>query len=417
MTRTEEMKRARQLDQADPLSSFREEFHLPPDTIYLNGNSLGLMSQKAQAALEAATEEWRDLAVRGWSSAPRPWLETGERLGREMEGLLGADPGEVVVTGTTTVNIHALVASFYRPQGPRSRILATALDFPSDIYALEGQLVLRHGPWGKELLVKAPSPDGWTVREEDIISLMTEEVALAFLPSVHYGSGQLMDLERLSGEAGERGIILGLDLCHSVGVMPHHLSEWGVDFALWCGYKWLNGGPGAPAGLYVSSRHQEIEPRLPGWWGYLKEEQFLMRHQFRPAAGAGGFQISSPPILSAAPLEGALSVTGRAGIGRIREKSLGLTGFLMELHDRRLEPLGFSLVTPREEKRRGGHVALSHPRAWEVNREMDRRGVVADFREPSVIRLAPSPLYTSYTQLCQAVDIIEEAARSLEGRS
>ena len=405
---------ARRGDEEDPLSSFRERFHHPPGTIYMNGNSLGLMSREAEQSLEEMAQQWKELAIRGWTGAPEPWLSVGERLGDKMRPLVGAEPREVVVTGTTTVNIHALLASFYRPRGRRVKILATELDFPSDIYALEGQLRLLHGPGGERHLIKAPSRDGWTVREEDIIDLMTGEVALVFLPSVHYVSGQLMDMERLAGEARSREITVGFDLSHSVGILPHRLSEWGVDFALWCGYKWLNGGPGAAAGLYVNWRHRGLRPLLSGWWGSEKEKQFEMRHEFEPAPGAGAFQISTPAMLSMAPVEGALRVITEAGIEKIREKSLALTGYMMKLSDELLQPRGFTVVTPRQRDQRGGHVALRHARAREITAEMGRRGLVADFRPPEVIRVAPSPLYSSFGDVYRSAVIMASIAEQME---
>lgn len=403
-----ELDRAKAFDECDTLRQFRERFPLASEVIYLNGNSLGLMSRESRASMERVAAEWEHLAIAAWASASPPWLTAGERLGRAFESLVGAEPGEVIVTGTTTANIHSLVASFYTPTDRRKRILATELDFPSDIYALQGQLIMRHGLEGSGLLIKVPSKDGWTVNEQDIIDLMDDTVALAFIPSVHYCSGQLLDLERIAAHARARGILLGVDLCHSIGILSHSLSAWGVDFAVWCNYKWMNGGPGAPGGLYVHSSHRDRRPLLAGWWGSDKASQFMMSHRFDPAAGAGRYQVSTPPMLSMGPVEGALSIIREAGIDRIREKSLSLTDYMMQLVDTYLASSGFSIVTPREPGRRGGHVALSHPDAKVIREAMEVRNIVTDFRYPSVIRLAPSPLYTSYEDVLNAVLITRD---------
>lgn len=391
---------ALEMDRSDPLARVtRSRFYIPPGTIYMDGNSLGLLSLDSEASVLRTLEEWKTRAIDGWMTGDSPWFTLGERLGERVAALVGAEASEVVVTGTTTVNIHALVSAFYRPRGRRRQILATELDFPSDIYALLGQLSLRHGADGHDLLVKAPSRDGHTIEENDIIELMTDSVALALLPSVLYRSGQLLDMERLTASARERDIIIGFDCCHSIGVVPHHLSAWGADFALWCHYKYMNSGPGAAAGLYINSRWSNLEPALPGWWGYRKDRQFDMLHRFEAQKGAGGFQISSPAILSTAPLEGALDLVEEVGVDRIRARSLRLTGYLMSLLEGLPEGLGSRIVTPRSPRRRGGHVALAHPHARELVRLLGQRGIIVDFRHPDIVRIAPSPLYSTFHEV------------------
>ncbi len=239
---------------------------------------------------------------------------------------------------------------------------------------------------------------------------MGEDVALVLLPSVLYRSGQLLDIERLTRAAHDRGILIGFDCCHSVGSVPHQLHRWGVDFAFWCTYKYLNGGPGAVGSLFVHRRHFGTLPALAGWWGYDKARQFDMALDFAPAAGAGAWQISTPPVLSAAALYGTLGMLREAGIERVRAKSLELTGYLMFLIDELLAepPYGFAVGTPRKPARRGGHVALEHPDAIRICKALKARGVIPDFRFPNVIRLAPIALYTGYMELWQTAQILRE---------
>jgi kynureninase len=407
------------LDAADPLARFRERFYLPADTIYLDGNSLGLLSRDAEAATLAALDDWKRLAIGGWLGGEPPWFTLGEELGALLAPLVGAAPDEVVVTGTTTVNLHALVATFYQPAGTRRRIVATGLDFPSDVYALGSQITLRGGDPDRDLVL-VPSRDGRTVAEEDITAAMTDEAALVLLPSVLYRSGQLLDLARLTAAARERDIPIGFDCAHSAGVVPHRFSEWGVDFAFWCSYKYLNAGPGSVGGLYVNRRHFGTAPGLAGWWGYRKERQFDLRHEWDGAAGAGAWQISTPPVLATAPLLGSLRLVAEAGIAAIRAKSLAQTSYLIDLLEATgltAPEVGYRIGTPRQPERRGGHVAVEHAAGPQIARALKGRGVIPDFRPPDVIRLAPIPLYTSYHDLWRTVGILGDIVASGEYRA
>src|SRR5581483_9228775 len=276
---------ARDLDARDPLRRFRDEFYLQPGTIYMDGNSLGLLSRRAEGTLLRVLDEWKRLGIAGWLEAEQPWFTYAEILGARMAPLVGAEAGEVVAHASTTVNMHQLIASLYRPRGRRTKLLADELNFPSDQYAVESQVRLA-GLDPAEHLVRVPSRDGRTIEEEDVIARITDEVALVVLPAVLYRSGQLLDLARLTRAAHERGALIGFDCCHSVGVVAHRLSEWGVDFAFWCTYKYLNSGPGGIAGLYLNARHGAALPRLAGWWGNNKQTQFDMSSRFDPAAGA-----------------------------------------------------------------------------------------------------------------------------------
>jgi kynureninase len=400
---------ARQADEADPLAAFRERFDVPDD-YYMDGNSLGPISDAADASLQRAVDQWREQGIRAWTEADPPWFWYGEYLGDELAGLLGADPAEVVVCNSTTVNIHTLIGTFLDALGPEDPhgVLVNELDFPTDHYAIRSQLRQR-GLDPDEHLHAVESRDGRTIETEDVVAAMDDhEVGIVFMPSVLYRSGQLFDIERITREAHDRGILAGFDLAHSVGAVPHDLSTHGVDFAVWCSYKYLNGGPGAIAGLYVNERHFGTPPALAGWWGNDKETQFEMRLTFTPADGAGAWQNGTVPVLSAAPLWGSVEIFQEAGIDTIREKSLALTSYLIYLVDERLEPLGCSVGTPREPERRGGHVAVEHPEAFPVSQALRDRGVVVDFREPNVIRICPAPLYTGYEDVWEVVDILHE---------
>jgi kynureninase len=385
---------ARERDAADPLAAYADRFD--PPGCYMDGNSLGPVSQDALDSLERVREEWRTLAIEGWTEGDPPWFGYAERLGDRLAGLVGADPGTCVVANSTTVNIHALVDTFLED----GRIVVDDLDFPSDHYALRAQL-RRRGLDPAEHLVVVESRDGRTIEADDVVAALDDEVELLFLPSVLYRSGQLLDVERLTAAAHDHGALAGFDLAHSVGVVDHALDAAGVDFAVWCHYKYCNAGPGAPAGLYVAERHFDRRPALPGWWGHEKETQFQMNLEFTPAADAGAFQIGTPPILAMAPLSGALDVIEAAGIGAIREKSLALTDYLIRLVDELLPEC--SVGTPRTPARRGGHVAVEHPEAESISAALKRRDVVVDYRPPNVVRVCPSPLYTGFEDVHRAV--------------
>ena len=388
---------ALRLDEADPLAGYKDRFYGLPGCIYMDGNSLGLMSFDAESTLLRVMDEWKKLGIKGWSGAEQPWITYAERLGELQAPIVGAHPDEVVVTGGTTVNLHALVATFYRPEAGRTKILADELNFPSDLYALSAQIRLRGGDPDDDLVL-VKSRDGALIEEDDIVDAMGGDVALALLPSVYYRSGQLLDMERLTKEAHDRGILIGFDLSHSVGVVPHRLSDWGADFAFWCNYKYVNGGPGSTGSLYVNRRHFGATPGLAGWFGNDRSTMFDMRTEFDPARTAAAWQIGTTTMLSSAPIEGSLKMITEAGIGNIREKSLRITSYLMYLIDETLsdEPYSYGIATPRDPDRRGGHVGVTHDDAWRITQALIARGVIPDFRPPNIIRLAPIPLYVSY---------------------
>ncbi len=398
---------AQQLDNADSLNRFREEFYIKPNSIYMDGNSLGLLSKRAEKTLLESLNDWKEHGIDGWTNGKHPWFFLSEKLGEMMAPLVGAAANEVIVTGSTTVNLHQLVATFYKPEGKRTKILADELTFPSDIYALQSQLRI-HGFDPDTHLVRVKSRDGRFLEEEDIIEAMTDEIALIILPTVLYRSGQILDMKRLTAEANRRGILIGFDGCHSIGAIPHSFSDWGVDFAYWCNYKHLNGGPGSVGGLYVNSKHFGTAPGLAGWFGSKKEKQFDMEHSLTPADSAGAYQIGTPHVLSLAPLLGALEIFAEAGIENIRAKSLNINQYLMDLINQELHDFGFTIGNPSEDIRRGGHVSLEHKEAARICKALKENGIIPDFRAPNIIRLAPVALYTSYTEVWEVVQILKK---------
>ncbi len=400
------------LDQADPLARFRAEFYLPPGKIYLDGNSLGLLSRRAEACLQRVLDEWRTLGIDGWTGAQPPWLTLSESIAARLAPLLGAAPEEIALTGSTTGNLHQLLATLFEPAPARNVVVADELNFPSDLHAVHSQLRQRGLDPAKHLrLVK--SRDGRTLRQDDIVAAFTPDVQLAVLPVVLFTSGQLLDVAALTREAHARGILLGFDCSHSIGAVPHALDRDGVDFAFWCSYKYLNAGPGAVGGLYLNRRHFARAPGLAGWWGVRPDRRFALSAQHEPAPDASALQIGTPHVLSLAPLQGSLELIAEAGgIAALRTKSLALTAWLMALVESELADFGFGFANPRADRERGGHIALVHPEAWRICSALKAAGVVPDFRPPDIIRLAPAPLYNSFADCSGAIARLKEIMRA-----
>ena len=394
---------ARALDAKHTLAPMRKLFHLREGLLYFNGNSLGLLSQPAERAVREVLDIWRSIGVDGWFTRPRPWLEMMDKVSAQIAPLIGADPKEVTTANSTTVNLHQLLATLFRPSGMKRKILVDENIFCSDLYAIRSHLQLR-GLDPVHDLVIVPTVDGVLMSEDTLIERMTGDVAFVVLPSVVYHTGQLLDMRRLIAEARQRDIVIGFDCSHSVGCVPHELSRWGADFAFWGGYKYLNGGPGAVGGLYLNRRHFGRSPGMAGWFGCTKDRLLEMPFQFQPAGDAEALQISTPFVLSLAPLLGSLSIISEAGIQALRAKSLQLNRLLIDLFDAWLEPRGVSLITPREDHRRGGHVALAHPHADAFCRRLHERDVIADFRKPDLLRLCPSSLYTSFEDCFEVME-------------
>jgi len=399
---------ALKLDDEDTLSKYGDDFYIPENTVYLNGNSLGLMSEKAEDSLKKVKEEWKNLAIKGWMDGEPPWFFMAETLGEMISDMVGAKTEEVVGTGTTTVNIYALASTLFKPKKGKDKILADELNFPTDIYALEGLLELK-GLDPKKKLKLVPSSDGHLLDEDKIVEMMTDDVSLVHLPSVLYRSGQLLDMEYLTEKAHERDITIGFDCSHSVGVIPHELHEWGVDYAMWCGYKYLNGGPGSTAFLYLNEKHFEKEPKLKGWFGYEKDKQFDLALDFVHDKSAGGWQISSPSILGSAPLLGSLEVIKEAGLNNIRSKSKDITDYFIHLLEEYLnKEYGVEVLSPKKSEERSSHVAIQHENADAISSLLREKGFITDFRPPNVIRLAFSPLYNTYHEAWETVMTIKK---------
>ena len=395
---------AEKKDCEDRLAAFRDRFYLREGIIYMDGNSLGLCSKDAEEYVAKAMKDWKEAGIDMW--AGRGYFLYQDTLGKLLAPLIGADPDEVTVCTNTTINVHQGIATFYKPTEKRNKILVDDLNFPTDRYAITSQIALR-GFDPADCLKTVKSRDGKYIYEDDIIEAMTDDVCVALFPSVLYRSAQLVDMKRVTKAAHDRGIYVGWDLCHSIGAVPHDFKDIDPDFALWCNYKYLNGGPGAIAGFYINRKHFGMEPGLAGWHGNVKETQFELRLDFEHAPYAGGWQTGSQPVLSMAPIEGSLKMFAEAGIENIREKSLDQTAYLMYLIEKRLVRYGFRIGNPpADNMMRGGHVALEHDDAIRINSALKAEGVVPDFRYPDVIRLAPIALYTSYEDIYEMVERI-----------
>lgn len=392
-----------ELDAHDPLARWAADFQVPVGTIYLDGNSLGPLSRRAEAALTRVVGQWRILGIDGWTRADPPWLDLPARAAAGVAPLVGADPRDVGIGGQTTPNLHQLLATLYDPAAPARVIVADALNFASDTYALQSHLRLRGLDPATHLRL-IPSRDGRILRLDDILAAFTPDVQLVLLPAVLFTSGQLLDVATITRKAKAAGLTIGWDLSHSIGAVPHALARDGADFAVWSHYKWLNAGPGSVGGYFLHPRHDGRPPGLAGWWGVRPDRRFAMAPTHEPAAGAAGLQIGTPHLLSLAPLLGSLELVAEAGgIGALRAKSLAQTNLLLELIDRDLAGHGCTVVTPRGHPARGGHVALAHPEAWRLCQALKAAGVVADFRGPDLIRLAPSPFFTRFADCAEAV--------------
>lgn len=407
MQRDTTLEYAKKLDEQDALKKFRDEFYLQPNVLYMDGNSLGLLSKRAEQSLLSLLDSWKTYGIDGWTQGEHPWFYFSETLSEMCAPLVGASKEEVIITGSTTTNLHQLIASFYDPKGVRTKILADELTFPSDLYAISSQLSL-HGYNPEEHMKLVKSRDGDTLNEADIIEAMTDDVALIVLPSVLYRSGQILQMKELTRAAHERNILIGFDLCHSIGSISHQLDDWDVDFAFWCNYKHLNGGPGAVGGLYVNQRHFGQRPGLAGWFGSHKEKQFDLSIQMTPASDASAYQIGTPNILSAAPLYGSLEMFAEAGIDAIRDKSLRLTDYMTLLIEEELIDYQFMIASPKEYNRRGGHIYLVHEEAARICKALKEYQVIPDFRSPNGIRLAPVALYNSFEDVWKTVQILKK---------
>jgi len=400
--------RARELDSADPLAAYRRRFHIPrqadgTEFIYLLGNSLGLQPKAARDVLQQELEAWSKLGVEAYFEGPRPWYSYQDSFRKATADLAGASPNEVVAMNGLTVNLHLMLMTFYRPTKMRYKILMEDNAFPSDIHAVKTQLAHHGRDPSDALLVARPRPHEHTLRTEDVEELIErqgEQIALVMLGGVNFFTGQLVDLPRITAVAKKSGCVFGCDLAHALGNVPLELHDWQVDFAVWCNYKYLNGGPGTVGGCFVHETHgRNLDlPRLAGWWGNDPETRFEMQLQpeFIPRVGADGWQISCPPVLAMAPLLASYQLFAEVGMTALRRKSELLTGYLEYLIDQ-IAPERFEVITPREPASRGCQLSLLvRDRAEELVAALKAEGIICDFRKPNVIRAAPVPFYNTF---------------------
>jgi kynureninase len=390
----------------DPLAGYRNLFHIPKtpdgaDCVYLSGHSLGLQPKTARGYVERELEDWAKLGVEGHFHAQNPWVPYHEMLAAPTARLVGALPEEVVVMNSLTVNLHLMLVSFYRPKGARNKIVVESNAFPSDQYAVQSQIRYHGYDPASSLVEIAPRPRETTIRTEDIEKLLAaegERIALLMLGGVNYYSGQAFECARITEAAHAKGCAVGFDMAHAAGNIPVKLHDWNPDFAVWCNYKYLNGGPGCIAGCFVHERHARNPnlPRFAGWWGNDKDARFRMEPQFQPIAGAEGWQLSNPSILSMAALRASMDIFDEVGMERLRAKSERLTTYLEFLLEQKPQE-GFSIITPRDPAQRGAQLSLrvtKNGRA--VCESLAHHGIICDWREPDIMRVAPVPLYNSF---------------------
>ena len=397
---------AEAMDANDPLAAFRREFHVPPapdgsPSIYLCGHSLGLQPKRAREYLEQELEDWATLGVEGHFQGRDPWMPYHRLLTENMAGVVGGQTNEVVVMNSLTANLHLMMVSFYRPTPQRHKVVVEAAAFPSDQYAVDSQIRFHGLDPAQSLVELTPRPGEATIRDQDIDTLLDREgasIALIMLGGVNYATGQFFDLERITRLGHAHGCVVGFDLAHAAGNIPLRLHDWDVDFAVWCNYKYLNGGPGCVGGCFVHERHARAWdlPRFVGWWGHDEESRFLMGPDFHPMPGAEGWQLSNPSIMSMAPLRASLEIFAAAGLQQLRSKSESLTGYLEFLlnHEKSHK---FSIITPREPERRGAQLSIRiHHGGRPVCDRLIAEGILCDWREPDILRVAPIPLYNTY---------------------
>ena len=413
---------AKKLDAQDPLKDFRSKFNFPTfheKTVrYFTGNSLGLQPKKAIEYVNEELQNWAKFGVEGHFLAERPWFAYHENLTQLTANVVGALPIEVVVTHSLTTNLHLLMVSFYQPKGKRTKILCEAKAFPSDQYALESQVNF-HGLSNEHLVEIAPREGENLIRLEDILTKIDElgdELALVMIGGVNYYTGQLFDMKAIT-EAGHKvGAYVGFDLAHAAGNINLKLHDWGVDFAAWCGYKYLNSSPGGVSGMFVHERHANNKnlPRFAGWWGYNKEKRFQMEPGFEPMPGAEGWQLSNAPVLGMAVQLASLEIFEEAGMDRIgakRDLMTAFTEFVIEdISERNKEKCTFELITPKDKTQRGAQLSIqAKGQGKALFNALSDLGVVADWREPNVIRIAPAPLYNSYEDCYWFGQLLEQA--------
>ena len=414
---------AREMDEKDPLKSFREKFFFPNfhdnEVVYFTGNSLGLQPKSTASYIQEELDAWAKFGVEGHFLAKKPWFGYHEQLTENAAQVVGAKPAEVVVMNSLTTNLHLLMVSFYRPEGKRTKIICEAKAFPSDQYALESQVKFHGLSVETDIVEIWPREGEHLIREEDVLIKIAEvgdELAMVMIGGVNYYTGQLFDMQSITEAGHAVGATVGFDLAHAAGNINLKLHDWGVDFAAWCGYKYLNSSPGGVSGVFVHERHANSPdlPRFAGWWGYDKETRFQMEPGFKPIHGAEGWQLSNAPVLGMAAHLASLDVFAEAGMERIGEKRDKITAYLesviMDVSERNSDRATFEIITPSDKTKRGAQLSiLAHGQGRGLFDELTKSGVIADWREPNVIRIAPAPLYNSYEDCFRFGELLENA--------
>jgi kynureninase len=419
---------ARAQDGADPLKSYRSQFHFPslgtPDLVYFTGHSLGLQPKAVREAVGLELDEWAKYGVEGHFHSTNPWYSYHELLTPAMAEIVGAKESEVVCMNSLTTNLHLLFVSFYRPTKKRYKIISEAKMFPSDRYLLETQTEF-HGFDPDDAIIEVAPRDGERlIREEDILAAIeanADELALVFFGGVNYFTGQLFNMARLTQAAHAVGAVAGFDLAHAAGNVPLSLHEWNVDFAAWCSYKYLNSSPGNVGAIFVHERHENDSdlPRFGGWWGHDKSTRFQMKNGFQPMEGAQGWQLSNVPILGMSAMKASLDIFAEVGMHALRTKSVKLTAYLeytVELLAKEFPDAQISIITPRDPDQRGTQLSIDIAgRERKLFDDMIAAGVIADFREPCIIRMAPVPLYNSFEDVYTFGNVMRRLLASGDG--
>ncbi len=407
---------AAEMDAVDPLAKYRDEFYIAQsqgeESIYFCGNSLGLQPKRTEAAIMQELKDWQKLGVEGHLHAKNPWLPYHEFLTESYAKIVGAKPSEVVAMNTLSVNLHLMMVSFYRPTNKRHKIVIESNAFPSDQYAVQSQIRF-HGFEPETSLIELQPREGeTTLHTDDILALIEREgdsIALIMIGGVNYYTGQLFDMQAITKAGHAKGAQVGFDLAHAAGNVPLELHDWDVDFACWCSYKYLNSGPGSVSGCFVHERHAQADlPRFNGWWGHDKETRFKMGPEFKAIGGAESWQLSNPPILSLAAVKASLEIFDEVGMDTLREKSLKITSYMEFLLDS-LKSEAFHILTPRDVNQRGAQLSIVVKEGGKkVFEALEAAGVICDWREPDCIRVAPIPLYNSYSDVFRFVEIFAQ---------
>lgn len=406
---------AEELDNKDSLASYRNRFYIPQhegkDAIYFCGNSLGLQPKTVKSYIDQELEDWKNLGVEGHFDGKNPWMHYHHFVAEQAAALVGASKEEVVVMNTLSVNLNLMMVSFYQPTQKRFKIMIEADAFPSDHYAVQQQAKF-HGFDPKDAIIQLyPRKGEYTLRTEDILASIREHresLALVMLGGVNYYTGQFFKLEEITKAGHEVGAYVGFDLAHAAGNLPLQLNAWNIDFATWCSYKYLNSGPGGVSGVFINEKHHKNKdlPRFAGWWGHDEKTRFKMDKQFIPMESAAGWQMSNAQILPMAAHWASLEIFKEVGMDALREKSLLLTGYLEFLLDQ--NEFGFKIITPRTTEERGCQLSLlTEANGKELFKKLQSKGVIADWREPNVIRIAPVPLYNSFMDVFRFVEILK----------